>query len=145
MDRADFIVVGAGVAGASVACFLARHARVLVLERESQPGYHSTGRSAALFVETHGPRQVRALTRASRRFFEDPPAGFADRPLMSRRGALTVGLRGGEQHLEERWFDISSTSFGFISAAGRQLLYVPLSRSSLVATIVRSSARAVSL
>ena len=110
MEYADFIVVGAGVAGASVACFLARHARVVVLERESQPGYHSTGRSAALFVETYGPEQVRALTRASRRFFENPPMGFADHPLLSRRGSLTVGLRGQERQLEQYWRDISATT-----------------------------------
>ncbi|MBS0416588.1 MAG: FAD-binding oxidoreductase [Proteobacteria bacterium] len=110
MEYADFIVVGAGVAGTSVACFLARHARVLVLERESQPGYHSTGRSAALFVETYGPEQVRALIRASRRFFENPPTGFADHPLLSRRGTLTVGLRSQEQQLEQHWHYVSATT-----------------------------------
>ena len=56
MDTYDFIIVGGGIAGASAAYELAAHARVLVLERESQPGYHTTGRSAALFVQTHGPR-----------------------------------------------------------------------------------------
>ena len=65
-QAADFVVVGGGIAGASVACFLAPHARVVVLEREAQPGYHSTGRSAALFLESYGTPQVRALTRASR-------------------------------------------------------------------------------
>src|SRR5216117_3573497 len=82
VENADFIVIGAGVAGASVAYFLARHARVVVLEREPHPGYHSTGRSAALLMETYGPEQVRALTRASRRFFENPPAGFVEHPLL---------------------------------------------------------------
>ena len=56
MDTYDFIIVGGGIAGASAGYELAAHARVLVLERESQPGYHTTGRSAALFVQTHGPR-----------------------------------------------------------------------------------------
>ena len=87
----DFLVVGAGIAGASVAAFLAPHGRVVVLERESQPGYHSTGRSAALFSETYGTPQVRALSRASRAFLERPPAGFADGPILSPRGALMVG------------------------------------------------------
>ena len=109
MDNADFIVIGAGIAGASVAYFLARDACVVVLERESQPGYHSTGRSAALFMETCGPEQVRALTRASRRFFENPPAGFADHPLLSRRGALTVATRSQERLLEAYWLEISAT------------------------------------
>ncbi len=93
VENADFIVIGAGVAGASVAYFLARHARVVVLEREPHPGYHSTGRSAALFMETYGPEQVRALTRASRPFFENPPAGFVEHPLLSRRGTLVVATK----------------------------------------------------
>ena len=63
--RYDFIVVGAGIAGASLAYQLAPHARVALLERESQPGYHSTGRSAALFLETYGTPMIRALTYPS--------------------------------------------------------------------------------
>ncbi len=70
----DFAVVGAGMAGASVGWELAQQgARVLLLEREAQPGYHSTGRSAALFMETYGTPQIRALTRASRAFLQSPP------------------------------------------------------------------------
>jgi D-arginine dehydrogenase len=66
----DVIVVGAGIAGASIGYFLSRSTRVLLLERESQPGYHTTGRSAALFAESYGTPQVRALTLASRAFYE---------------------------------------------------------------------------
>lgn len=91
--KADFLVIGAGIAGASVASFLGAHGRVVVLERESQPGYHSTGRSAAMFIEGYGSPQVRALTRASRAFFETPPAAFCDVPLLARRGALTIATR----------------------------------------------------
>jgi D-arginine dehydrogenase len=87
----DAIVIGAGMAGASVAYFLAPHARVLVLEREAHAGVHSTGRSAALFSETYGSAQVRALTRASRPFLQRPPDGFAQHPILSPRGALVVG------------------------------------------------------
>ena len=75
---ADFLVIGGGIAGASVAHWLAPHARVILLERESQPGYHSTGRSAALFMESYGTAQVRALTMASRAFLEHPPEGFSE-------------------------------------------------------------------
>jgi D-arginine dehydrogenase len=110
VENADFIVIGAGVAGASVAYFLARQARVVVLEREPHPGYHSTGRSAALFMETYGPEQVRSLTRASRRFFANPPAGFVEHPLLSRRGTLTVATRGQEAQLEEYWEEVSASS-----------------------------------
>lgn len=87
----DVIVIGAGMAGASVAYFLAPHARVLMLEREEHAGMHSTGRSAALFSETYGSEQVRALTRASRRFFDRPPEGFAGHPVLSPRGSLSMG------------------------------------------------------
>jgi len=96
--EADIIVIGAGIAGASIGYWLAPHARVVVLERESQPGYHSTGRSVATFVESYGPAQVRALTRASRAFLEAPPPAFAEYPLLSPRGYLTVAAPG-EQHL----------------------------------------------
>lgn len=89
-DVYDVIVIGAGMAGASVAYGLAARSRVLVLERESQPGYHTTGRSAAMYLEAYGSEQVRALTLASRAFFQSPPAGFADHPLMTRRGAMMV-------------------------------------------------------
>ena len=87
----EVIVIGAGIAAASIGCFLAARGRVLLLEREAQPGYHSTGRSAALFIESYGTPQVRALTRASRAFLEAPPAGFAEVPILSRRGSLVVG------------------------------------------------------
>lgn len=84
----DYIIIGGGIAGASIAYWLSPHARVTVIERESQPGYHSTGRSAALYMKSYGPPQVRALTCASRRFFDHPPEGFAGHRLLSPRGAL---------------------------------------------------------
>lgn len=96
----DAAVVGAGIAGASFAHALAAHARVLLIEREAQPGLHSTGRSAAMFMESYGPPQVRALTRASREFYDSPPAGFADTPILGVRGALYVAWQGQEAALE---------------------------------------------
>ena len=101
--QADFLIIGGGIAGASIGFRLARHGRVILLERESQPGYHSTGRSAALFAESYGPRQVRALTLASRAFFDAPPAGFADHPLLSPRGVLIVATQGQEARLSADW------------------------------------------
>lgn len=88
--NADFIVLGAGMAGAAAGYFLSHHGRVIVLERESAPGYHSTGRSAALYTETYGNAAIRALTVASGRFFRAPPAGFADVPLLRPRGLMMV-------------------------------------------------------
>jgi D-arginine dehydrogenase len=96
----DHLVIGAGIAGASVAYFVAPYGRVVVLERESHPGYHSTGRSAALFSETDGPEQVRVLSRASRAFLERPPEGFADALILGARGALMVGGDGAALEAE---------------------------------------------
>jgi D-arginine dehydrogenase len=86
----DILVIGAGIAGASAAYELARQARVIVLEMEGQPGYHTTGRSAALFTETYGNQTIRRLTAAGRAFFENPPEGFGDHPLLSPRGTLLL-------------------------------------------------------
>ena len=90
VTQVDVIVIGAGIAGASVAYELAAARRVLLLERESQPGYHTTGRSAALFTETYGNATMRALTRASKAFLVQPPAGFSPTPLLTPRGTLLV-------------------------------------------------------
>src|SRR5947209_18752619 len=100
---ADFVVIGAGIAGASIAHWLAPRGRVVLLERESQPGYHSTGRSAALFLESYGPPQVRALTMASRAFVQHPPEGFADVPILGPRGAMTVASADLLPLLDQHW------------------------------------------
>jgi D-arginine dehydrogenase len=102
-EPADFLVVGGGIAAASVGYWLAPHGRVILLERESQPGYHSTGRSAALFMESYGTPQVRALTLASRAFFEAAPGGFSEHPVLSPRGAMMVAEHGQEQALKDHW------------------------------------------
>ncbi|MGJ7496461.1 NAD(P)/FAD-dependent oxidoreductase [Variovorax sp. RT4R15] len=100
MREFDVIILGAGIAGASAAFRLAGHRSVLLLERESQPGYHSTGRSAAMFMESYGPPAVRALTRASRAFYEQPPVGFASEPLLTPRGVLYLATHGQEALLQ---------------------------------------------
>ncbi|MDP2024010.1 MAG: FAD-binding oxidoreductase [Hydrogenophaga sp.] len=99
----DFILIGAGIAAASTGHFLAPHGRCVMLERESQPGYHSTGRSAAQFIATYGTPQVRALSRASEPFFQQPPEGFASAPLLTPRGLLTVAGADEMHHLHEAW------------------------------------------
>jgi D-arginine dehydrogenase len=88
--HADILVIGAGIAGASVAAHLAETRSVILIEREDRPGYHSTGRSAALFTEIYGNATIRALTRASRQFLFTPPAGFTESPLTRPRGCLYI-------------------------------------------------------
>lgn len=68
--EADVVVVGAGIAGVSVAYELSRTGAVVLLEQESQAAYHTTGRSAAMFLESYGGPAVRSLTAASRPIFE---------------------------------------------------------------------------
>ncbi len=84
----DFIVIGAGIAGSSVAAALSAHSRVALIEAEAQPGYHATGRSAALFAPSYGNALFTALTRASGPFLSAPPPHFASRPVLTPRGAL---------------------------------------------------------
>ncbi len=100
----DFAVVGAGMAGASVGWELAQQgARVLLLEREVQPGYHSTGRSAALFMETYGTPQIRALTRASRAFLQAPPDDFGTGSVLTPRGVVYVAAPDQGELLEQTY------------------------------------------
>lgn len=97
----DVLIIGAGMAGASVAWRLAPHARVAIVEMEDQPGYHTTGRSAAIFTETYGPPVMRALTSLSRNFLENPPDGFAEAPLLSPRGILTFAAESQRAKLNQ--------------------------------------------
>jgi D-arginine dehydrogenase len=85
---AEFLVIGAGIAGASAAASLSELGRVAVLDTEQHAGYHSTGRSAAIFSEIYGSPVIRGLTRASRGFMFQPPSGFASSPLASPREAV---------------------------------------------------------
>ncbi|WP_164157678.1 NAD(P)/FAD-dependent oxidoreductase [Sandarakinorhabdus rubra] len=87
----DIAIIGAGIAGASTAWALLEAApqlRVLLLEMEERPGYHTTGRSAAIFIESYGGPAVVPLSHASRAFFGEPPAGFG--PLLQHRPSLMV-------------------------------------------------------
>ena len=90
-ETTDIIVVGAGIAGASIAARLAGRASVILLDMEDQPGYHATGRSAASYEPTYGPPLVRALIKASGAFFRTPPEGFAQAPLLHSRGLIMLG------------------------------------------------------
>lgn len=90
MTRFDVVIVGAGMAGASLAAEIAGEVSVALIEAESQPGYHSTGRSAAFWSESYGGPLVQPLTSASGPFLAAPPPAFSDRPFLTPRGALHV-------------------------------------------------------
>lgn len=90
MSHFDIVIVGAGIAGATLAAELVPHRRVLLLEAEAQPGYHTTGRSNAFWHETYGGPHVQPLTSASLAWLQTPPAHVADRGFLSPRGALTI-------------------------------------------------------
>ncbi|MEM9623858.1 MAG: FAD-binding oxidoreductase [Pseudomonadota bacterium] len=101
----DIAIIGAGVAGLSAAYFLSAGARVIVLERESQPAYHSSGRSAAMYIEGYENVVVSELTSAGKDFFFSPPAdpdGTArNHPLVKACGGLTIAGPGEEARLQK--------------------------------------------
>lgn len=101
--RCDVLVVGAGIGGASVASELSRHADVVLIEAEAQPGYHTTGRSAAFFAESYGGPLIRPLTTASGTFFRNPPEQFSDNPLISPRGCYHVFAAKDRGRAEKRF------------------------------------------
>ena len=105
MDKTyDIVVVGAGIAGISAASELARTGlSVAVLEMEHQPGYHATGRSAAILAQSYGNAVIRRLTRASEHFFNAPPAGFTDHPLLSPRPIVHVARPDQAQRLRSQF------------------------------------------
>ena len=110
-ESCDFLIIGAGIAGASAAAELAEHGSVILLEREAQPGYHSTGRSAALFTENYGPDAIRALTMASRAFYEASAAdGFTENPVLTPRGAMVIAREDQLGALEHDFTEARKTA-----------------------------------
>lgn len=96
----DFLVIGGGISGTSAAYELANFGSVALLESESSLGYHSTGRSAALFTRNFGNKTVRAINQVSETFFNNPPDGFCLNDLLTPRGSLTIATPGQEKKLD---------------------------------------------
>src|SRR5947208_146449 len=88
MNHWDIVIVGGGIAGASLGAEIAGKRRTLIIEAEEHCGYHATGRSAAFYLESYGGPDVAKLTTASGQFLSNPPAEFADRSFLHPRGAL---------------------------------------------------------
>ena len=97
----DFVIVGGGIAGASIGAELAAQGRVLVLEMEDQPGYHATGRSVAFWAETYGGPQIQPLTSASGPLLDNPDPAFSETGFLTRRGALHIGTAADAEKREE--------------------------------------------
>ena len=129
----DYLVIGAGISGAAAAHELAASGTVALIEAEAMPGYHSTGRSAALFTPNYGSATVRLINKTSQAFFLEPPADFCDGPLLTRRGMLTVAAPGEEEHLAPI-LDLSSAGYEIERLdAARTLALAPLLRPERVA------------
>ncbi len=90
----DVLIIGGGIAGAGLGAALTGRTRVVLAEAEDQCGYHSTGRSAAFWLESYGGAEVARLTAASHPFLADPPADFAQASFLRTRGALHLSQQG---------------------------------------------------
>ncbi|WP_197687661.1 MULTISPECIES: FAD-binding oxidoreductase [unclassified Nocardioides] len=105
MSHYDVIVIGGGIAGVSIGFELSRTATVCLLEMESTLAFHTTGRSAATFLETYGGPEIRALTTGSREFLENPPE-FFESELMTPRPLLQFAKQGRGAVIEQLHADV---------------------------------------
>jgi D-arginine dehydrogenase len=129
----DYLIIGAGISGVAAAFELALLGSVVLIEAETAPGYHSTGRSAALYTPNYGGATVRHLNQASSAFFTDPPDGFCDGPLLTPRGSLIVAAPNEEDELVPI-LNLSSSSDDIVMiTAARALEFAPLLRPERVA------------
>lgn len=114
----DIIVIGAGIAGASAAAELAADADVMLLEMESQPGYHATGRSAAYFAAAYGKKVVRDFTGCCEGFFRQPPDGFSELELLHPRDCMFFARADQEGQLQA----LQQDNPGLVRLSAREVL-----------------------
>ena len=109
MQHADFIIIGGGIAGAGAGYELSKLGKVFLLERESQPGYHTTGRSAAVYSSTYGQGDpvLRALVLGSTDFLKNPPKGFSEHALLHPREHLFICDREDLKPLDKLHDDLA--------------------------------------
>lgn len=109
----DVAIIGAGIAGASLAAELAARASVLMLEAEDRPGYHATGRSAAFWHETYGGPDVQPLSRASFDWLSRPPAETGAASFLAPRGAVTIARAADEAKLDAYAGEFAASGLAF--------------------------------
>ncbi len=128
--KADIAIIGGGIAGATLGAALAPHASVILIEGETAPGYHSTGRSAAFWHETLGGPDILPLTRASFAALDD--GGF-----LRRRASVQVATAATLPLLEAfaAKFVDSDVALHRVDGAGLRAL-VPRAAAALIAGIV---------
>ncbi|MEK8072490.1 NAD(P)/FAD-dependent oxidoreductase [Rhodococcoides navarretei] len=126
-NSTDVVVIGGGIGGVSLGYELASDRRVTLLERESTLAFHTTGRSAALFLETYGNNAIRALTTASRAFLVDPP-DYVRSELLAPRPLLQFAATGRGDALEAMYADVSrlTPDAQLVSPADARTLFPPL-------------------
>lgn len=130
MITTDILVIGGGIAGAGIAAALAGSRDVVILEQEQRPGHHSTGRSAAIFIQNYGNAVIRSLSAASRPLFDTPEPEFFPEPLLSPRGIMFVA---DEQDLQQHK-DLLRQSDGLAAIAIEDAVaHVPLLRPERIA------------
>ncbi|HMA14833.1 MAG TPA: FAD-binding oxidoreductase [Kiloniellaceae bacterium] len=108
-DTADILFIGGGMAGIGAAARAAPAAKVIVLEAEDQPGRHSTGRSAAIFIGNYGNATVRAANAASQGELASPPDDLADSSLLTPRGELLIATAEEVERFEQHMAGASET------------------------------------
>jgi D-arginine dehydrogenase len=129
-ERFDVVVVGAGMAGASLAAAIAPTARVLVIEAEERAGMHATGRSAALYAPSYGSGAIRVLTQASKAVLYAPPADPSAAPFVTPRPSLIVARAEQLAQLEAVW-SADPATFDRMDGAEAERM-VPVLRPGLV-------------
>ncbi len=137
MEHYDIAIIGAGIAGASVAARLAGKRSIIILEMEERAGYHTTGRSASAYEPNYGPRPMLALTKASGAFFMAPPQGFTEAPLFTPRGSLFFQAAG--QEAQTAIFLLEASGLNEISEVTAQQ-YFPVLRGGYAQRIFRDGA-----
>jgi D-arginine dehydrogenase len=125
----DCLVIGGGMAGAAAAASLSAHGEVVILEAEAQPGYHSTGRSAALYSALYGNAVVRALTRASLGYFQEA----REQPLLQPRETLFLVGAGQDAEAEAFAADADIRQFTRRMSADEVIARVPILQRERVA------------